>query len=142
MTEDETMDDERRTAPAPRLVRINAKPAPVEIDLARTAVIVVDMQNAFVSEGGMFDEAGYDISRAPETIKRNAELLPALSEAGVKVVYIKRSYTEDHSDAGGPESPNWHTELGLELMQDRPEKWGKYVTQGTWDEEKLRGRRR
>ncbi len=135
MTEDETMDDERETAPVPKLVKINAKPAPVEIDLARTAVIVVDMQNAFVSEGGMFDEAGYDISGAPAAIERNSELLPALREAGVKVVYIKMSYTEDYSDAGGPESPNWHKELGLVLMQDRPEKWGKYVTQGTWDEE-------
>ena len=135
MTEAETMDDQRETAPVLKLVRIDAKPAPVEIDLARTAVIVVDMQNAFVSEGGMFDEAGYDISGAPAAIERNAELLPALREAGVKVVYVKMSYTEDYSDAGGLESPNWHKELGLVLMQDRPEKWGKYVTQGTWDEE-------
>ncbi len=45
------------------------------------------------------------------------------------------SYTADYSDAGGPHSPNWHKELGLVLMQDRPETWGKYVTQGTWDEE-------
>ena len=103
--------------------------------LARTAVIVVDMQNAFVSPGGMFDEAGYDISGAPACIANNARLLPALRAAGVKVVYLKMSYTEDYSDSGGPESPNWHKELGLLLMQARPENWGKYVTEGTWDEE-------
>ncbi len=56
-------DDEWQDALVPKLVKINAKPAPLEVDLARTAVIVVDMQNAFLSEGGMFDQAGYDISR-------------------------------------------------------------------------------
>lgn len=118
-----------------RMVRLDARPAPVEIDVARTAVVVVDMQNAFLSEGGMFDKAGYDISRAPGVIAKNAELLPALRQAGAKVVYLKMSYTEDYSDAGGPHSPNWHKELGLRLMKDRPEWWGRFVTQGTWDEE-------
>jgi ureidoacrylate peracid hydrolase len=135
MSEYEKVGDDTEEALVSRPVRINAKPAPVKLDLTRTAVIVVDMQNAFVSEGGMFDEAGYDISRAPAIIAKNAELLPALREAGVRVVYLKMSYTEDYSDAGGPESPNWHKELGLVLMQDRPENWGKYVTRGTWDEE-------
>jgi ureidoacrylate peracid hydrolase len=120
---------------APRWATIKARPAPIEIDLARTAVIVVDMQNAFLSKGGMFDEAGYDISGAAETIRRNAELLPALRAAGVRVVYVKMSYTEDYSDAGGLDSPNWHKELGLVLMQARPERWGTYVTRGSWDEE-------
>ena len=119
----------------PRMLRINAKPAPIEIDLTRTAVIVVDMQNAFLSEGGMFSEAGYDISGAASVIEANAGLLPPMREAGAKIIYIKMSYSPDYSDSGGPQSPNWHKELGLLLMQDRPEMWGKYVTEGTWDEE-------
>lgn len=118
-----------------RSVTLQARPAPVTIDLARTAVIVVDMQNAFVSKGGMFDLAGYDISGAPSAIIKNAELLPVLRSRGVKVVYLKMSYSPDYSDAGGQDSPNWHKELGLTLMRDRPEWWGKFVTAGTWDEE-------
>ena len=118
-----------------KLVTINAKPQPLEIDLSRTAVIVVDMQNAFATEGGMFDNAGYDISGAPAVIEKNVELLPALREAGAKVVYLKMSYSEDYSDAGGPQSPNWHKEVGLVMMRGRPETWGKYVTQNSWDEE-------
>jgi len=39
------------------MVTLRARPEPVEIDLKRTAVVVVDMQNAFVSKGGMFDLA-------------------------------------------------------------------------------------
>lgn len=118
-----------------KMFRINAKPAPVEIDLARSAVIVVDMQNAFLSEGGMFDQAGYDITGAVATVEANARLLPAMREAGAKIIYLKMSYSADYSDAGGEHSPNWHKELGLLIMKDRPETWGRFVTEGTWDEE-------
>ena len=38
---------------------LQAEPEPLEIDLQRLAVVVVDMQNAFVSEGGMFDLLGF-----------------------------------------------------------------------------------
>ena len=41
------------------MVRLQAKPEPLDIDLERTAVVVVDMQNSFVSKGGMFDLAGF-----------------------------------------------------------------------------------
>jgi ureidoacrylate peracid hydrolase len=135
MQEDDMTDQASAEAEGSRVTTMAARPEALQIHLARTAVIVVDMQNAFVSPGGMFDEAGYDISGAPECIANNARLLPALRAAGVKVVYLKMSYNEDYSDSGGPGSPNWHKELGLVLMQAHPEKWGKYVTEGTWDEE-------
>jgi ureidoacrylate peracid hydrolase len=126
---------EQTNVGSPRLVTVPARPESLQIDLARTAVIVVDMQNAFLSPDGMFAEAGYDISGAPACIANNARLLPALRAAGVKVVYLTMSYNKDYSDSGGPGSPNYHKELGLVLMQARPEKWGRYVTEGTWDEE-------
>ncbi len=118
-----------------RHVSLAARPEPVQIDLARTAVIVVDMQNAFLTEGGMFDKAGYDISGAAPAIAANARLVPALRAAGVFVVYLQMSYARDYSDAGGPESPNPLKELGMVLMRDHPEFQGGFVTQGTWDEE-------
>ena len=50
------------------MVTLAARPASIEIDPARTALVVVDMQNAFASKGGMFDLAGFDISGAPAVI--------------------------------------------------------------------------
>ena len=35
--------------------QLPTRPTPIDLDLSRTAVIVVDMQNAFASKGGMFD---------------------------------------------------------------------------------------
>ncbi len=121
--------------PQTRLVTVDARPEPVEIDLARTAVIVVDMQNAFVSKGGMFDSVGWDISSADQVIENNEKLLDAARTAGSRIVYLKMSYEPDYSNSGGPESPNWHKELGLTIMRSRPGCWGKFVTRGTWDEE-------
>jgi hypothetical protein len=42
-------------------VRVDAKPEPLSIDIARCVVIVVDMTNDLGSRGGMFDRAGIDI---------------------------------------------------------------------------------
>ncbi len=64
------------------------KPEPVKIDLARTAVVVVDMQNAFASKGGMFDLVGQDISGAKSVIATNKQIITAARKAGIKVIYL------------------------------------------------------
>ena len=116
-------------------VTIHAKPEPIEIDVCRTAVIVVDMQNAFVSKGGMFDTFGWDITAAEGVIENNKKIIQAARHAGGKIVFLKMSYDPDYSNSGGPESPNWHKELGLVMMKKNPQYWGKFVTRGSWDEE-------
>jgi ureidoacrylate peracid hydrolase len=118
-----------------RLVTIKAKPESIEVDLHRTAVIVVDMQNAFVSKGGMFDLLGNDISEAERVIESTRKITEAARKAACKVIYLKMSYDPDYSNSGGPESPHWHKELGLVTMRRNPEFWGKFVTKGSWDEE-------
>jgi ureidoacrylate peracid hydrolase len=115
--------------------RLNTRPDPIEVDLHRTAVIVVDMQNAFVSKGGMFDVSGMDISAAGRVIEMTKKIIDTARKAGCKIVFLKMSYEPDYSNSGGVESPNWHKELGLSLMRKNPENWGKFVTRGSWDEE-------
>ena len=39
-------------------VIVSAQSEPIEIDVTRTAIVVVDMQNAFCSGGGMLDLLG------------------------------------------------------------------------------------
>jgi ureidoacrylate peracid hydrolase len=90
-----------------RLARIDAKPAPIAIDTAKTAVIVVDMQNDFGSKGGMFDRAGIDISTIQRAVSPTALVLGMARKAGMKIVYLKMAYRPDLSDIGTPESPNW-----------------------------------
>lgn len=118
-----------------KFVSLNTKPNAIDIDLHRTAVIVVDMQNAFVSKGGMFDYVGMDISRAAGVIEKNKRVINAARDAGCKIIFLKMSYDPDYANSGGPESPNWHKELGLVTMRRQSEHWGRFVTKGSWDEE-------
>jgi ureidoacrylate peracid hydrolase len=113
--------------------RLNARPEPVEIDFRKSAVIVVDMQNAFASRKGMLDLAGVDISGAPQVIRSVKAVLDAARRAGVPIVYLQMGYQPDLSDGGGPGSPNWHKELGIRMMTCQPELKGKLVTVGGWD---------
>ncbi len=89
-----------------RLVKIDAKPEPITIDPARTAVMVVDMQNDFGSKGGMFDRAGIDLSIIQKVIGPTARVLASARHAGIKIVYLKMGYLPDLSDLGSAESPN------------------------------------
>ncbi len=52
-----------------RQLVIEASPETITIDSARTAVIVVDMQNDFGSKGGMFDRAGVDIAPIQKVVE-------------------------------------------------------------------------
>ena len=91
------------------------------------------MQNAFASKNGMLDIAGADLSGAPRVIDVIGQVLSAARRSGMPVVYLQMGYKTDLSDSGGPQSPNWHKELGIRMMNCRPELKGKLVTEGTWD---------
>jgi ureidoacrylate peracid hydrolase len=113
--------------------QLAARPEPIAFDPQRSALVVVDMQNAFLSRGGLFDLAGFDLSAAQACIEVNARLLPECRRAGVKIVYLQMSYRPDLSDGGDASSPNFHKELALVLMRQRPELAGKLLVEGTWD---------
>ena len=113
--------------------KLNARPEPVDVDFRQTALVVVDMQNAFASKGGLLDIAGVDITGANAVVRSIGELLAAARRARTPVVYLQMGFKPDLSNSGGPESPNWHKELALRLMNCRPELKGKLLIEGTWD---------
>jgi ureidoacrylate peracid hydrolase len=118
---------------SPRLVSIKARPQEVEIDLNRTAIVVVDMQNAYAKIGGMLDlGTGIDEGRVGNVIKANQKLLDVARIAGVKVIYLQFGYRPDLSDAGGPESPNIRKQMAFKIIREKPELRDKCIVQGTW----------
>src|SRR6266849_4090480 len=115
------------------MTKMDARPEPIDVELAKSAVVVVDMQNAFASKGGMLDIAGVDISDAPRVVRAIRATVEAARRAGIRIVYLQMGYKPDLSNSGGPNSPNWHKELALHLMHVRPELKNKLLTEGTWD---------
>lgn len=117
------------------MVMLEARPESISLDPAKTALVVVDMQNAFLSPGGLLDRAGLDISGAPRIIDAAQRVLKAVRGRGMPVIHLQVGYPADLSTAGGPTSPNPKKELALCLMERRPELRGKLLIWGTWDAE-------
>jgi ureidoacrylate peracid hydrolase len=90
------------SAPESQII-IEARPQSLGIDPRRSAVIVVDMQNDFGAEGGMFARAGIDISGIQAAVSLTARVLAAARPAGMQVVYLKMAFRPDLSDAGVPD---------------------------------------
>ena len=97
------------------VVTIEAKPQPIAIDVARTAVIVVDMQNDFGADGGMFHRAGIDISMIRRAVAPTARVITAARASRIPVIYLKMAFRPDLSDAGPLDSPSHarHLLLGV-----------------------------
>ena len=110
-------------------VLLQAEPESLEIDLQRTAVIVVDMQNAFVSEGGKSTIG--DISEVQKTIQPIKKINSAARAKGLKVVYIVHWYSPDLRESGGVGSPNWYKKE-LTRYREHPEWRDKLIISGTW----------
>jgi ureidoacrylate peracid hydrolase len=114
---------------------LEARPEPLLVRPAETALIVVDMQNAYASPGGYLDLAGFDISGAALAIDKIREATAAARAAGIPVIFFQNGWDADYVEAGGPGSPNWHKSNALKTMRDKPELKGKLLAKGGWDYE-------
>ncbi|GGC54215.1 cysteine hydrolase family protein [Chelatococcus reniformis] len=74
--------------PVPLPATIAAEPQTITVDLARSAMIVVDMQNDFCAPGGWVDWLGADLSPERAPIKPLQRLLPALRARGVPIIWL------------------------------------------------------
>jgi len=115
-----------------REILIQTEPEPIQIDLLKTAVIVVDMQNAFVSKGGYFDLAGYDLSAARKIVEPCKRIIGIARQKGSKIVYLQMGFSPDLSDIGSPNSPNRYKSRGLKMILQHPELQEKLYIYGTW----------
>lgn len=74
--------------PAPLPARIAAAPQNLVLDLRRTAIVVIDLQNDFCTRGGWVDHIGGDYAADRSPIAPLQALLPRLRAAGVPVVWV------------------------------------------------------
>jgi ureidoacrylate peracid hydrolase len=112
-----------------------ARPESFPMSPRETALIVVDMQNAYASPGGYIDIQGFDVSGAKIVIERIVRIIAAARTMGIQVIYFQNGWDAAKTEAGGPESPNWWKSNALKLMRAEPELDGKLITRGTWDYE-------
>jgi ureidoacrylate peracid hydrolase len=114
-------------------IQLEARPEPLMLAPARTAVIVVDLQNGYASKGGYRDLRGRDISGTETVVANTNRILKAARTAGCTVVLLQNGWQPGLRDAGGVDSPNWHKSNPLRLMREQPQLCDKILTKGSWD---------
>ena len=111
-------------------VSLNAEPSPLEIDLKRFALLVIDMQNAFVSKGGMFDLFGFNISGIQDVVGPIKKLIDAFRAKGVMVIYLAHVLSPGAREVG-PMTRFWYSRT-LKAYREKPEMKDSLLTKGTW----------
>jgi len=74
--------------PTPRRLTFQAEPQTVTVDLQRSALIVIDMQNDFCAKGGWVDSLGVDFSPDRAPIEPLQRLVPEMRRAGASIVWV------------------------------------------------------
>ncbi|HLH24600.1 MAG TPA: cysteine hydrolase [Chloroflexota bacterium] len=125
--------DLTRPAVPPRPLHLDAEPQRLIIDAARTAMVVVDMQNDFCSPAGWLAHIGVDVTPARGPIEPLRELLPALRAADMPVVWVNWGNRPDRLNL----SPALHhvykpTGEGVGLGDPLPGHGARVLERGSW----------
>ncbi|MEC5385765.1 isochorismatase family cysteine hydrolase [Uliginosibacterium sp. H3] len=78
---------------------VEAKPEPISIDPARTAVIVIDMQRDFLEPGGFGESLGNNVSLLQAAVEPIKALLGGARRKGMLIIHTREGHRPDMSDA-------------------------------------------
>lgn len=84
----QTFADITRPQKTPQPVILSTETKTLRIDLAKTVIIVIDMQNDFCHPDGWLSHIGVDVSPARKPIEPLQKLLPQLRSHGVPVIWL------------------------------------------------------
>ncbi|WP_017349769.1 pyrimidine utilization protein B [Pantoea sp. A4] len=110
-----------------------ARPEAIAFPPQQTALIVVDMQNAYATEGGYLDLAGFDVSATQPVIAKIQQAVSAARAAGIQIIWFQNGWDSDYVEAGDGGSPNFHKSNALKTMRKHPELQGTLLAKGSWD---------
>ncbi|MGD1854629.1 MAG: cysteine hydrolase family protein [Leptolyngbyaceae cyanobacterium] len=79
-------------------ITVPAQPYPLKLDLAYTALLVIDMQNDFCTTGGWADRKGFDVSQTQKPIQPLQTLLESLRQTPVTIIHTREGHRPDLSD--------------------------------------------
>lgn len=122
-----------RRARLPAIAEIEAEPQRLRIDLTRSAMLVIDMQNDFCAAGGWLEQIGVDITATRRPIALLQGLVTALRNAGVPIFWVNWGNRRDRLNL----SPALHhvykpVGQGVGLGDPLPANGAPVLEKGSW----------
>lgn len=114
-------------------VQFDALPQRIEIDLARSALLVIDMQNDFCHPKGWFGQKGISVKPMRKPIATIAGLLPAWRGAGGAVVWLNWGVRPDRLNLSPTvQFKGKRSADGVGYAEASPDDRGLSVVAGEW----------
>lgn len=88
-------------------IHIQAEPFPLDLNLAETALIVIDMQKDFLYPGGFGAFLGNDVTLLQRTIAPLQAVLAAARAAGMLIIHTREGHLPDLSDCPPTKLTRW-----------------------------------
>lgn len=79
-------------------LHIAAAPYPLQLPLAHTALVMIDMQRDFILPGGFGETLGNDVSQLAGAVNIGRQLLDWCRRQGLLIVHTKEAHAADLSD--------------------------------------------
>ena len=114
-------------------VQVAAEPQGITFDLARTVLVVVDMQNDFCHPEGWFGQKGLNVKAGRKPIPLLQKLLPVWRQAGGSVLWLNWGIRADRRNL----APTIHfkgkrSAEGVGYAEHSPIDHGPSLVQGSW----------
>ncbi|GAB1542852.1 peroxyureidoacrylate/ureidoacrylate amidohydrolase RutB [Scytonema sp. NUACC21] len=128
-----TFADITRPPQPPQPVILSTETKTLRLDLAKTAILVVDMQNDFCHPDGWLAHIGVDVTPARKPIEPLQALLPALRSKGVPVVWVNWGNRPDLANISANSLHVYNpTGEGVGLGDPLPSNGAKVLMAGSW----------
>lgn len=128
-----TMADLTRPSLPSRPIELATETKLLRFDLAKTALLIIDMQNDFCHPDGWLAHIGVDVTPARDPIGPIKTLLPVLREAEVPILWVNWGNRPDLLNIGAGLRHVYNpTGDGIGLGDPLPKNQSPVLTKGSW----------
>ncbi|MCG6134865.1 MAG: cysteine hydrolase [Nostoc sp. LLA-1] len=125
--------DITRPPKSPLPVTVSTETKTLHLDLAKTAILVIDMQNDFCHPDGWLSHIGVDVNPARQPIQPLNNLLPELRAIGVPVIWVNWGNRSDLLNISAASHHVYNpTGDGVGLGDPLPSNGAKVLMAGSW----------
>ncbi|MBD6619385.1 cysteine hydrolase [Komarekiella sp. 'clone 1'] len=132
-TVNQAIADITRPHKTPQPVILSTETKALRLDLAKTAILIIDMQNDFCHPDGWLAHIGVDVTPAQKPVEPLNNLLPELRDAGVPVIWVNWGNRPDLLNISASSRHVYNpTGNGVGLGDPLPSNGARVLMAGSW----------